>query len=162
MRQRTVTPQPKSVGNSTTTPRDLVCDEDVKRTLFVLADSVARRLREKSLCGNTVTIWLRRKDLSSFTHRCTLGAPTDVAFEIADAAMALFHECYSLNSDKPLRSVGITVSDIKHNTPNPQISLLRMTPSASADAHLSLQWTACALITATFLSVAQACLLMKS
>ena len=123
VRQRTVTPQPKSVGNSTTTPRDLVCDEDVKRTLFVLADSVARRLREKSLCGNTVTIWLRRKDLSSFTHRCTLGAPTDVAFEIADAAMALFHECYSLNSDKPLRSVGITVSDIKHNTPNPQISL---------------------------------------
>ena len=31
----------KSVGNSTTTPKDLVCDEDVKIVLYILAESVA-------------------------------------------------------------------------------------------------------------------------
>jgi DNA polymerase-4 len=36
----------KSIGNSTTTPRDLETDEDVKIILYVLAESVAARLRE--------------------------------------------------------------------------------------------------------------------
>ena len=35
----------KSVGNSTTSPRDLETDEDVKIVLYVLAESVAARLR---------------------------------------------------------------------------------------------------------------------
>lgn len=123
VRRCTVTPRAKSIGNSTTANRDLVCCEDVKRMFFVLADSVARRLREDGLCGKTVTIWLRRNDLSSFTHRCTLSVATDVAFEISDAAMKLFNECYNLSDDKPLRSVGITVSSMEVQAPNPQLSL---------------------------------------
>ena len=39
----------KSVGNSTTTPRDLETDEDVKLVYYVLAESVARRMRELGL-----------------------------------------------------------------------------------------------------------------
>ena len=34
----------KSVGNSITTPKDLVCDEDVKIVLYILAESVAASL----------------------------------------------------------------------------------------------------------------------
>ena len=34
----------KSVGNSTTTPKDLVCDEDVKIVLYILAESVSASL----------------------------------------------------------------------------------------------------------------------
>ena len=37
----------KSVGNSITTPKDLVCDEDVKIVLYILAESVAARLRRR-------------------------------------------------------------------------------------------------------------------
>ena len=36
----------KTVGNSTTAPRDLVTDEDIKITLMVLSESVSARLRE--------------------------------------------------------------------------------------------------------------------
>ena len=36
----------KSVGNSITTPRDMETDEDVKIVLYILAESVAARLRE--------------------------------------------------------------------------------------------------------------------
>ncbi|MEE0944740.1 MAG: DNA polymerase IV [Clostridia bacterium] len=123
VRKAITEPQVKSVGNSTTAVRDLVCDEDVKRIFFVLADSVARRLREQNLSGNVVTIWLRRKDLTSFTHRKTLPNKIDTAFDIAEAALSLFHECYTLSDDKPLRSVGINVSSVSPYKPDAQISL---------------------------------------
>lgn len=35
----------KTIGNSTTAPRDLVSDEDIKIPLYVLSESVAERLR---------------------------------------------------------------------------------------------------------------------
>ncbi|MBS7298825.1 MAG: DNA polymerase IV [Eubacteriales bacterium] len=123
VRKATVSPQVKSVGNSTTAVRDLVCDEDVKRVFFVLADSLARRLREKDLSGNVVTIWLRRNDLSSFTRRHTLQLPVDTAFDIAEAALRLFYDCYTLAEDKPLRSVGITVGNLVPHKELAQISL---------------------------------------
>lgn len=122
VRLAATSPQVKSIGNSTTAVRDLVTNEDVKRIFFVLADSVARRLREKGICGNTVTISLRRNDLTAFTHRRTLFEPIDTAFEIADAAMSLFYECYTLTDDKPLRSIGITVSGISPEGQSMQIS----------------------------------------
>lgn len=114
---------PKSVGNSTTTRRDLVCNDDVKRVFYVLSDSVARRLREKNLCGSTVTIYLRRNDLSGMSHRCSLEKPVDTAFEIADVAMKLFNECYSFSDDKPIRSIGVIVSSTRPPEKNRQISL---------------------------------------
>ncbi|MDO4566047.1 MAG: DNA polymerase IV, partial [Oscillospiraceae bacterium] len=36
----------KSVGNSTTTPRDIACDADAKKVIYALADSVGTRRRE--------------------------------------------------------------------------------------------------------------------
>lgn len=38
-------PKVKSIGNSTTAPRDLVTDDDVKITVLVLAESVAERMK---------------------------------------------------------------------------------------------------------------------
>ncbi len=44
----------KTVGNSTTTPRDLVSDDDIKITLTALSESVAARLREYGFICRTV------------------------------------------------------------------------------------------------------------
>ena len=49
----------KSVGNSTTTPKDLVCDEDVKIVLYILAESVAARLRENGFRCRVIEISVR-------------------------------------------------------------------------------------------------------
>ena len=46
----------KSVGNSTTTPRDLTCEEDVNIIFYVLAESVAARMREDGFRAKTVQI----------------------------------------------------------------------------------------------------------
>lgn len=99
----------KSVGNSTTTPRDLVDDGDVKVVFTVLAESVARRMREQGLKGTTVSISVRDKNLHTFTRQVKLKAPTDVSTEILKEAMTLFRRNYHWSA--PLRSVGIAVTD---------------------------------------------------
>ena len=53
----------KSVGNSTTTPRDMETDEDVRIVLYILAESVAARLRENGFRCRTVEISVRDKEL---------------------------------------------------------------------------------------------------
>lgn len=99
----------KSVGNSTTAPRDLVNDEDVKTVFRVLCESVSTRLREKGLKGRVVTIYVRDKELSSFSRQMKIPANTDISTEIFYYAMKLFRTNYFWN--KPIRSLGVSVSD---------------------------------------------------
>lgn len=99
----------KSVGNSTTTPRDMKNNDDVKTVFTVLAESVARRLREQGVKGKTVSISVRDCNLKSFTRQGQLKTHTDVSSEIIESAMRLFLENYDWKN--PIRSVGISVSD---------------------------------------------------
>lgn len=99
----------KSIGNSTTTPRDMVTDDDVKSVITVLGESVARRMREQGVRGKTVTITVRDKNLYHFTRQCKLQNSTDVSIEIINAAMKIFRENYVWNN--PIRSIGVAVSD---------------------------------------------------
>jgi len=100
----------KSVGNSTTTPRDLENEEDCRIVFLNLAESVAERLRELNLMAKTAEITLRANDLSSFSRRQKLKLPTHIATELTDAAMELLRKNYGF--DKPLRSIGIRAADL--------------------------------------------------
>lgn len=44
----------KSVGNSATTARDMICDEDIWKTIVALSDQIAARMRKYRLVGNTI------------------------------------------------------------------------------------------------------------
>ena len=99
----------KSVGNSTTTVRDLVDEDDVKTVMRVLCESVARRLREQGLRGRVITISVRDNALNSFTRQCRMRGSTDISSELLTYAMSLFREHYEW--DSPIRSLGVSVSD---------------------------------------------------
>ncbi len=101
----------KSVGNSTTTPRDLVCDQDARMVITVLAESVAERLRASALCGSVVELSVRDCDLNSFTRQKKISKPTALASEIIPCAMALFRENY--HWERPIRSMGVCVSALE-------------------------------------------------
>ena len=126
----------KSVGNSTTSPRDLETDEDVKIVLYVLAESVAARLRENGFRCRTVEIWLRDKDLVSFTRQRKVDNATNITKEIAEAGYALYKANYKLPADqsekassdgslfqKPLRSIGIRGADLVNDNYWEQLDL---------------------------------------
>lgn len=100
----------KSIGNSTTTPRDLENDEDVKIVLYVLAESVAARLRESGFRCRTVEISIRDKDLYSFTKQTKISNVTNITSEIAESAFQLFQSNYRWN--KPIRSIGVRACDL--------------------------------------------------
>ncbi len=95
----------KSVGNSSTTPRDLMNEQDARVTFAALAESVGARLREYGLKGSTVQISLRDHTLASFERQMRLQAPTALTRELFEAAMTLLQRHYDWR--RPLRSVGL-------------------------------------------------------
>ncbi len=115
----------KSVGNSTTTPKDMETDEDVKIVLYILAESVAARLRENGFRCRTVEITMRDNELYHFSRQMKLPNASSITKEIAEAGYQLYKENYRLPADrdelqsaerafyqKPLRSMGIRGTDL--------------------------------------------------
>ena len=82
----------KSVGNSTTTPKDLVCDEDVKIVLYILTESVAARLRENGFRCRVVEISVRDNELFSFTRQKKIDHAPNITGKIAAYAYQIFKE----------------------------------------------------------------------
>lgn len=111
----------KSVGNSTTTPRDLKCDRDVKLVLTVLSESVAERLRAQALQGDVVTLHVRDCELNILSCQRRVARPTALAGEIAAHAQMLFWERY--HWDRPIRSLGVSVSNLESRDGCQQLSM---------------------------------------
>ena len=100
----------KSVGNSATTVRNLENDRDVKLILFVLAESVGRRMREQGLKGRSLFVSVRDDRLYTVGKQCMFDKYTNISSEIAAKAFWLFRRLYTWHD--PIRSVGISVSDL--------------------------------------------------
>lgn len=102
-------PDIKSISNSTTTPRDLYNYEEVKSVLFVLSESVGRRLREQGFRCNIIKIHIRNNKLITVSAQKKLLFPTNITADISKIACNLFKNNY--NFDCPIRSIGITLSE---------------------------------------------------
>ena len=110
----------KSIGNSWTTPRDLLTDEDVWIVLYLLSESVAARLRENHFRCRGVEVSLRDSSLFSFERQCKLSLPTMQEKDIAEAAFQLYKKNYRWSEH--LRSVGVRAIDLRPDTEPSQIS----------------------------------------
>lgn len=115
-------PAAKSIGNSLTTPHDIACDQDVRVLMYLLADSVASRMREAGFKGAVVQIKVRDKDLFWFDRQKKLTEPTNLTGEIAKEALKLFEANGGLI--KPLRSMGIAMTGLIPDDTPAQMSLL--------------------------------------
>ena len=111
----------KSVGNSSTCPRDLQNDEDAHIVFQNLAESVAERMREQGLMAKTVQISLRTNDLFWFERQMALPQPSHVSTELCSAAMSLLRQNW--NWEKPLRSIGIRGTNLVAISQTRQLSL---------------------------------------
>jgi len=100
----------KSIGNSTTTPRDLCCDEDAGIVYWMLCESVAERMRESGFICRGVQVHIRDNELASFERQLKLESPTCLASTLHEAAMRLLRENWDWH--KPLRSIGVRATDL--------------------------------------------------
>ena len=98
----------KSIGNSTTCPRNLKTNDEVRAIISVLSESVARRLRDKNLWANTVCLSIKTDDLISHDVMHKLEFPTNLASDIANEAFKLFKFDWS----KTIRAVGVRATNL--------------------------------------------------
>ena len=102
--------QSKSIGHTTTLPKDVEAVEEVRRVLLNLADQVARRMRRQQLMAQTVQLTIRTPDMKTITRSNTLEDPTDDAAKLLEEAWRLYERHWS--EHKPVRLLGITAQNL--------------------------------------------------
>lgn len=108
----------KSVGHSTTLPRDISDKDILKRYLLKLSEMVGARARRHDLKGRKVTLTIRYPDFFTFSRQRTLSGPTNDTHTIYAYAQSIMD---SLRLRSAVRLLGVSISDI---TKDPlQISL---------------------------------------
>jgi DNA polymerase-4 len=100
----------KSVGNGITAKHDIHTIEEAKIVLSMLAESVAKRLRQSNKLGSVISIGMRYKDLQGLSRQKRVDTPTNIAQEILDMVMILLRDNW--NMAIPLRSLSISVSSL--------------------------------------------------
>ena len=113
----------KSVGNSATTPRDLINDEDVYLMLILLSESVCARMRELASKCTVVEVSVRNSELQSFSRQRRLQTPTCSSLEMAQVGLELFQSNY--HWDLPIRSIGVRGSGLVAASECDQLSLFQ-------------------------------------
>lgn len=100
----------KSIGNSTTTPRDLETDLDVWIILMALSESVSARLRKHGFRCRVVEISIRDNGLYSISRQMHVSQPTNITGELVRTAFTLFKKHYRWQH--PIRSLGVRASEL--------------------------------------------------
>ena len=100
----------KSVGNGTTTPRDMRSLADAMPVVVSLCECVGARLRRIGMRAGVLTLELRSPELHWISHRRRLEAHTDCDRELVGTALSLLSEAHSWPA--PLRSLAVRAEEL--------------------------------------------------
>ena len=119
----------KSYGNGLTAPRDICDPQSAKAYVWMLAESVAQRMREGRARARTLSVGARAADdLCTRSRQCKLPVATDVTLEVARAAWGLLRELEPLDASHPLRGIHVRASDLEPADADLQASLFDPLP----------------------------------
>ena len=99
----------KSIGNSTTLPRDISNQQELFQVLDGLAATVSTRIKRKTVMTTALAITIRYKDRKTITKSMKLLNPINHKEDISLFAKQLFLKAW--NGD-PVRLLGITGNDL--------------------------------------------------
>ncbi len=99
----------KSIGHSTTLPRDISERALIERYILKLSEMVAARARRHALKGGKVTLTLRYPDFTTFTRQATLPEFTDDARVISSTARSILDR---VGQSVPLRLIGVSIGKL--------------------------------------------------
>lgn len=101
---------PKSIGNSTTFPKDITNKEELEQILLALTEQVTFRLRKYNLLANVVNVQLRTNKFENFSHQSRLDFTSANTKNIYEKAKKLLGEMYK--KGVPFRLIGLKVDDL--------------------------------------------------
>jgi DNA polymerase-4 len=121
----------KSIGNSTTLPKDASNQQELFRVLESLAETVSVRLKRKNVLASTLGITIRYKDRKTITRSKKLANPINHKEDITTFAKKLFLK--SWNGDA-VRLLGVTGYDlVEHDMAYKQLDLFSFEKDAKKE-----------------------------
>jgi DNA polymerase-4 len=100
-----------SIGNAITPPEDLRSNEDASAIIYLLASSIASRLRRHQLKAGSIGVHTRDSAFKKVIRQEKLPIPSDSVNYLFNHAFGLFIRHYPW--EKPLRSVGVRVDSLQ-------------------------------------------------
>lgn len=125
----------KSIGHRHTISHDTDDPVEIKQILLRLTELIARKLRAKKLVGRTVSCWFRYgfhprgEAMVNFAHPGGVfsGDGMQVTIPYTDDGLEIFRTAWrsfnQLWNGQPIRMIGVSISNLKHQTPQ-NLSLL--------------------------------------
>ena len=114
----------KSYGNGLTAPHPITTANDARALIWLLAESVAQRMRADGVRARTVAIGVRNDvDLTGYGCQVKLRAPSAATRHVAQAAWAMLAACEPFDEDHPIRALHVRATDLVEIDPVEQLSL---------------------------------------
>ena len=102
----------KSYGNGITFHRDITDPQTAKAVIWMLAESVAQRMREGCARARTVSIGIRRADLSGYSRQAPCPQATNITNDIAQTAWGLLQANEALDDSHPIRALHVQATNL--------------------------------------------------
>lgn len=111
----------KTIGNSLTTPKDVMNIKEARNYILPLSEGVAQRLQKNNLKCRTIRITLKDAEFRTKNRQGKLNMPSNTTTEIAKKAIELLnHNC---SFQIPLRLIGVTACDLIDLSEGEQLTL---------------------------------------
>lgn len=104
---------PKSIGNSTTSYKDLVSQTEIKEVLMLLVDNVVSRCLSHNIKkAKTVKLYVKDANFNKYSKQCSVNFVIN-SKELFELAYQFYLKNFNLV--KNIRTLGITVSGFENN-----------------------------------------------
>ena len=115
--------QIKSIGNGTTTIKDIDNLYQAKQVIYYLSEMTSTRLREKGLECLCVTLDIKDNELHTVGKAKTIQHSTSNASEIAKVALEILSEKWNWHTDKKIRALRVKCSTLIDAGDNKQLNI---------------------------------------
>jgi DNA polymerase-4 len=115
-------PTEKSFGHSYTLPKNIFKTNEAKPVLLKLSETLARRLRQAKVSGQTIHLYVRFSDFTGLSQQTTVSYFINNGLKIYETAINIMRQ-YKLN--KPIRALSITVTNLRRDQDTSQPLLAR-------------------------------------
>lgn len=102
-------PPPKSIGNGTTTIRDIITRAEIEKTIYFLAEKVSARMIRHGVLCQTLTISIKSNTLERVAKSQKI-KPTQSVADLANEGMKIADKLWKYN--KPIRAIRLRASSL--------------------------------------------------
>lgn len=111
---------PKSIGNGTTTIKDIMTKSEIEKVIRFLAEKISGRLIEQHFTAETLSVSLRTSELKWFHHSKKILA-TNSSSDLSKDALSLVDTFWKY--DRPIRSIRLCTSSLQNISESKQLSM---------------------------------------